>query len=77
VILFSCGGRADGSGTVTNFQLFSFNGSAGLVSLTPLNVPGICMTIANGQELDQTACNTADAAQSFTFGAASATASGT
>lgn len=77
VILFSCGGRADGSGTVTNSQLFSFNGSAGLPSLTPLNAPGTCMTIANGQKLDQAACNTADVAQSFTFGAASATSSGT
>jgi hypothetical protein len=31
VILFSCGGRADGGGQVTNSQLFSFNGTTSFV----------------------------------------------
>ncbi|EXJ71743.1 uncharacterized protein A1O5_05552 [Cladophialophora psammophila CBS 110553] len=67
VILFSCGGRADGSGTVTNSQLFPFTGSAGPLTLTPENAPGDCLTV-NGALIDIAACNAADANQSFTFG---------
>ncbi|KAI1627449.1 hypothetical protein EDD37DRAFT_656369 [Exophiala viscosa] len=67
VLLFSCGGRADGSGTVTNSQLFPFNGTAELQALTPGNAPGTCLTVA-GNVIDQAACNAADPDQSFTFG---------
>ncbi|KIW95084.1 uncharacterized protein Z519_03667 [Cladophialophora bantiana CBS 173.52] len=44
VLLFSCGGRADGSGTGTNSQLFPVTGSAGPLTLTPENAPGDCLT---------------------------------
>ncbi|KIV85023.1 hypothetical protein PV11_00761 [Exophiala sideris] len=67
VLLFSCGGRADGGGTVTNSQLFPFNGSAGPQALTPENAAGTCLVVA-GNVIDQAACNVADPNQSFTFG---------
>ncbi|KIW47564.1 uncharacterized protein PV06_00252 [Exophiala oligosperma] len=67
VILFSCGGRADGSGSVTDSQLFPFAGSAGPQSFSPVNSPGTCLTVS-GAVLDQTACDATDANQSFTFG---------
>ncbi|KAJ7221867.1 hypothetical protein B0H12DRAFT_302265 [Mycena haematopus] len=35
VLLFSCGGRADGTGQVTNSQLFAFNGATGPQALLP------------------------------------------
>ncbi|KAL6242851.1 hypothetical protein RBB50_010497 [Rhinocladiella similis] len=67
VILFSCGGRADGGGSVTDSQLFPFAGSAGPQSFSPANSPGTCLT-ASGAVLDQTACDATDMSQSFTFG---------
>ncbi|KAK4937774.1 hypothetical protein LTR10_021651 [Elasticomyces elasticus] len=67
VLLFSCGGRADGGGTVTNSQLFPFSGSAGPQALTPENAAGTCLVVA-GNVIDQAACNAADPNQSFTFG---------
>ncbi|KIX94489.1 uncharacterized protein Z520_09875 [Fonsecaea multimorphosa CBS 102226] len=76
VLLFSCGGRADGSGSVTNSQLFPFNGSAGPLSLTPENAPGDCLTV-NGALIDIAACNAADPNQSFTFDDAGAAVSTT
>ncbi|OAP60872.1 hypothetical protein AYL99_05874 [Fonsecaea erecta] len=66
VLLFSCGGRADGTGAVTNSQLFPFNGSAGPLALTPENAPGDCLTVSGGL-IDIAACNPADPKQSFTF----------
>ncbi|KAK7902725.1 hypothetical protein LTR67_002371 [Exophiala xenobiotica] len=71
VLLFSCGGRADGGGTVTDSQLFPFNGSAGPQSFSPENAPGTCLTVS-GAVIDQTACNAAYPNQSFTFGGAAA-----
>ncbi|KAH8178748.1 Ricin B lectin [Sarocladium implicatum] len=70
VLLFSCGGRADGGGEVTNSQLFAFDGNAGPLSLTPGNANGQCLT-SNGNILDISACANGDDSQSFTFGGSS------
>lgn len=67
-IIFSCGGRADGSGLVTDSQLFAFNGSAGPLSLSPLNARGTCLGVTDRGVLDQAACRKGDASQLFTFG---------
>ncbi|RFU73045.1 hypothetical protein TARUN_9218 [Trichoderma arundinaceum] len=67
VLLFSCGGRADGGGKVTNSQLFAFTGGAGPLSLKPENDPTKCF-VAKGNVVDIADCNANDAAQSFTFG---------
>ncbi|PMD62145.1 uncharacterized protein K444DRAFT_586963 [Hyaloscypha bicolor E] len=80
VIMFSCGGRADGGGAVTNSQLFAFAGGAGPLALQPKNAAGTCLTVTSGNVLDQAPCNTGDAKQAFSFsggGAASAPASTT
>ncbi|KAF2497064.1 hypothetical protein BU16DRAFT_560377 [Lophium mytilinum] len=68
VLLFSCGGRADGGGAVTDSQLFAFDGGAGPLALRPENAAGTCLTIAGGKALDQAACVAGEVAQSFTFG---------
>ncbi|KAK4114955.1 hypothetical protein N656DRAFT_703697 [Canariomyces notabilis] len=67
VLLFSCGGRADGGGEVTDSQLFVFNGGAGPLSFQPRNEKGSCLVVKNNA-LDITNCNNGDASQSFTFG---------
>ncbi|KAK4217411.1 hypothetical protein QBC37DRAFT_53776 [Rhypophila decipiens] len=67
VLLFSCGGRADGGGEVTNSQIFSFDGSSGPLSLKPQNAAGSCLTV-KGDTIDIAGCNDGDANQSFTFG---------
>ncbi|KAK6540876.1 hypothetical protein TWF694_008259 [Orbilia ellipsospora] len=68
VNIFSCGGRADGSGQVTNSQLFNFTTvSSGPLPLQPLNQVGTCLTSA-GARLDQTTCNAADSNEIFSFG---------
>jgi hypothetical protein len=55
VILFSCGGRADGGGQVTNSQLLSFNGTTCFV-LAPENVNGAtCLVLDQSGRLDQAA----------------------
>ncbi|KAH8910337.1 hypothetical protein BR93DRAFT_474125 [Coniochaeta sp. PMI_546] len=69
VLLFSCGGRADGGGSVTNSQLFTFNGGSGPLSFQPENDAGSCFTV-KGNVLDVAQCNSGDAKQSFTFGGA-------
>ncbi|TFB05820.1 hypothetical protein CCMA1212_001548 [Trichoderma ghanense] len=71
VLLFSCGGRADGGGQVTNSQLFAFTGGAGPLSLTPGNDPTKCFA-AKGNVVDIADCNDNDASQKFTFGDAAA-----
>lgn len=68
VIMFSCGGRADGGGAVTNSQLFAFNGTAGPLQLQPQNSPGTCLTVTSANVLDEASCNTNDPNQSFTIG---------
>ncbi|KAF9877872.1 hypothetical protein CkaCkLH20_04448 [Colletotrichum karsti] len=67
VLLFSCGGRADGEGKVTNSQLFEFNGGAGPLALKPGNAQGKCLTV-KGEVVDVADCNANDKNQAFTFG---------
>ncbi|KAI0738161.1 hypothetical protein C8Q80DRAFT_1124835 [Daedaleopsis nitida] len=69
VITFSCGGRADGGGLVTNSQLFTFKGGAGPLSLAPENAQGQTCLAVSGDVLDSAACASGDASQTFTFGA--------
>ncbi|KAJ3904413.1 hypothetical protein F5879DRAFT_955056 [Lentinula edodes] len=67
VLLFSCGGRADGSGAVTNSQLFTFTGGAGPLPLVPQNGNnGTCLTV-NENLLDQTSCDPANASGNELF----------
>jgi hypothetical protein len=88
VIMFSCGGRADGGkfasqlkgiwlitlgGAVTNSQQFPFAGGAGPVSFAPENAAGTCLAVT-GAVLDQAPCAAGSVAQSFTFGAGGAAA---
>ncbi|KAE9365719.1 hypothetical protein N431DRAFT_548846 [Stipitochalara longipes BDJ] len=68
VIMFSCGGRADGGGDVTNSQLFAFTGGAGPLALQPENAAGTCLTVTSANILDEANCNAGDANQAFTFG---------
>ncbi|PTB49450.1 hypothetical protein M431DRAFT_97524 [Trichoderma harzianum CBS 226.95] len=75
VLLFSCGGRADGSGQVTNSQLFAFTGGNGPLSFAPGNDPTKCFA-AKGNVIDIADCNANDATQKFTFGGAAAGGSG-
>ncbi|KAJ7669251.1 hypothetical protein DFH06DRAFT_1180409 [Mycena polygramma] len=71
VLLFSCGGRADGGGQVTNSQLFAFSGATGPQALTPQNGNNaVCLTV-KGNLVDQVACNgaaSASGAELFSFG---------
>ncbi|KAH8670212.1 hypothetical protein BGZ60DRAFT_527696 [Tricladium varicosporioides] len=69
VIMFSCGGRADGGGAVTNSQLFPFSGSSP-ISFSPSNAAGTCLAVT-GSVLDQAPCKAGDASQTFTFGGGS------
>ncbi|KAF8217815.1 hypothetical protein K438DRAFT_1556703 [Mycena galopus ATCC 62051] len=62
VLLFSCGGRADGGGIVATSQLFAFNGGAGPQALIPQNSNNAtCLTVINNL-VDQTNCNGAASA---------------
>lgn len=67
-ILFSCGGRADGGGAVTNSQLFDFDpAKTTSVPLVPQNGnEAVCLT-ASGTTLDNTACTPASASGSELF----------
>lgn len=67
VILFSCGGRADGDGVVTDSQLFPFKTGSKNILLAPENQKGATCLVPNGALLDQAACSGA-AAQLFTIG---------
>jgi hypothetical protein len=75
VILFSCGGRADGGGQVTDSQLFGFNGFQGPFTLVPRNKAGTCMSV-NGARLDEATCNNS-AGQTFTIGNGASSGSNT
>jgi len=67
VIMFSCGGRADGTGQVQSAQLFPFVAGTTSMALAPENEAGAtCLVAANGK-LDQADC-TGDASQVFTLG---------
>lgn len=62
VILFSCGGRADGSGQVQNAQLFPFKNGKTTLALLPQNANNlVCLAPVNGL-LDKTACSGAASA---------------
>jgi hypothetical protein len=66
VIIFSCGGRADGNGGVTNSQLFTFTGQKTL-KLQPENGNGlVCLAPNAAGRLDQATCGN-DPAQEFTI----------
>ncbi|KAK5627568.1 hypothetical protein RRF57_003283 [Xylaria bambusicola] len=67
VILFSCGGRADGGGDVTDSQLFPFNGGAGPLSLSPENDPDSCLAVSD-EVIDIAPCVAGDLHQLFNFG---------
>ncbi|KAL3419261.1 hypothetical protein PVAG01_09483 [Phlyctema vagabunda] len=67
VIMFSCGGRADGGGDVTNSQLFDFTGGVEPGPLSPKNAAGTCFTVKNNV-LDQASCQDGEASQVFSFG---------
>ncbi|KAH9230634.1 hypothetical protein K456DRAFT_1842683 [Colletotrichum gloeosporioides 23] len=75
VLLFSCGGRADGGGQVTNSQLFTFSGGAGPLAFQPENDKGKCFTV-KGAVVDIADCNASDQNQAFTFGGAAGSAGG-
>ena len=69
VNLFSCGGRADGSGKVTSSQLFKHDGMQKSSALQPQCGQGICLTV-RGNVIDVAACNANDGKQVFSAGAA-------
>ncbi|KAL7625941.1 hypothetical protein AAE478_002710 [Parahypoxylon ruwenzoriense] len=66
VLLFSCGGRADGGGEVTDSQLFPFNGSGGPLTFSPQNDPHSCFTV-KGDVIDIMPCDAGHTGQLFTF----------
>jgi hypothetical protein len=68
VIMFSCGGRADGGGQVTNSQLFFFTAGETALRLEPENGNGqVCLVPHASGRLDQAPCST-DPGQLFTIG---------
>ncbi|KAI1799148.1 hypothetical protein F4811DRAFT_568595 [Daldinia bambusicola] len=71
VILFSCGGRADGGGEVTDSQLFPFDGSDGPLTFSPKNDQQSCFTV-KGSVIDAAPCVAGSPDQTFTFGDAPA-----
>ena len=66
IYLFSCGGRADGSGTVAVPQLFLFEGGVGPLTLKPKNGAHTCL-LGTGNYVNVTKCSGAGN-QMFTFG---------
>jgi hypothetical protein len=66
VIMFSCGGRADGDSTTTSSQLFPFTAGTTSMALAPVSEAGAtCLVSLNGL-LSQADC-TGDASQVFSF----------
>ncbi|TVY30646.1 hypothetical protein LHYA1_G001241 [Lachnellula hyalina] len=68
VIMFSCGGRADGGGTVTPSQLFNFTSGAGPLAFQPQSGANVCLAVTAANVLDQAPCAAGNATQSFSFG---------
>ncbi|ETS84722.1 hypothetical protein PFICI_02747 [Pestalotiopsis fici W106-1] len=64
VMLFSCGGVADGSGNVTTSQLFPGDGSAGSLTLAPENQATSCLTV-KGNSVEIADCEDGNEAQTF------------
>lgn len=67
VILFSCGGRADGGGEVTDSQLFLTDGEPDNFRMSPQNGEGFCL-ISVGQAIDIAECDENAPDQRFTVG---------
>jgi hypothetical protein len=68
VIVFSCDGRVDGGGSVTNSQIFSFAAGETSLMLQPENGDGsVCLVPNASGMLDQAACSD-DACHVFTLG---------
>lgn len=67
VIMFSCGGRADGEGQVTNSQLFAFDGKTQNIQMKPENGNGKCL-VADGERVSIAQCDANDKKQVFTIG---------
>jgi hypothetical protein len=66
VMLFSCGGRADGDGKVTDSQLFPFTQGTKQLALAPQNGKNeTCLLVKDGK-VDAGACNKGND-QLFTF----------
>lgn len=71
VIMFSCGGRADGGGAVTNSQLFNFDATKTTnVALNPQSgisgTSAVCLT-GSGARVDNEACTLGSATGSDLF----------
>lgn len=64
--MFSCGGRADGSGEVTDSQLFPFHGGRQPLQLTPANDLQSCLTVER-DAVGIAPCTSGNADQLFTF----------
>jgi len=63
VLTFSCGGRADGDGRVTDSQLFPFpDPTARTLALAPVNGRGGVCFATNGGTLDKSNCDSANPA---------------
>ncbi|ORY68559.1 uncharacterized protein BCR38DRAFT_423628 [Pseudomassariella vexata] len=65
-LLFSCGGRADGIGEVTESQLFRFDGGAGSLAFAPANDLNSCFTV-RGNVVDVVPCQAGNDDQLFTL----------
>ncbi|PVG00592.1 hypothetical protein CPB86DRAFT_663253, partial [Serendipita vermifera] len=57
VILFSCGGRGDGSGETNGAQLFKFTTGSRNIVLSPQNTNNSKCLVQKGGLLDVTTCN--------------------
>jgi hypothetical protein len=67
VMIFSCGGRADGGGQVTDSQLFAFTNGETTLRLQPNNGAGnVCFAPNGDGRLDQATCSD-DPNQIFTI----------
>ncbi|KAJ0109519.1 mg2+ transporter protein [Diaporthe amygdali] len=75
VLLFSCGGRADGGGAETNSQIFPFSQPDGPQSLQPQNAQGKCLAVKDNV-VDIADCSSGDATQEFLFSGEATRASG-
>ncbi|KAL9017254.1 MAG: hypothetical protein Q9185_005419 [Variospora sp. 1 TL-2023] len=67
VILFSCGGRADGGGKVTDSQEYAFDQGSASQQLSPLSEDGVCL-VADGVKLASAACSDGAEGQLFSIG---------
>ncbi|KAL1862452.1 hypothetical protein Daus18300_008549 [Diaporthe australafricana] len=76
VLLFSCGGRADGGGAETNSQIFPFNQLNSTQAFQPQNAQGKCLAVKNNV-LDVADCSSGDSTQEFLFSGEATRASST